>query len=485
MRVLIVTHYFPPETGAPQARLSGLAATWAADGDEVTVLTGMPNHPTGVLPPSYRRAVFRRERTDGYRVIRTWLYATPNERMARKTLGHLSFMASSVLLGWRAAGAADVVVVSSPTFFSILSGWVLARLKRASLVVEVRDLWPAIFVELGVLTNRRVIALLERLELAAYAAADQVVVVSEGFRDDLIRRGVPPEKVHTIRNGVDVRRFAPGPATDEPGQAELRARLGAGPADCLVLYAGTHGISQGLPAVADAAALLDGFPARRGRAGPDRGDWFSKSADVTRADASPGTVRFAFVGDGADKRRLREQVGRRRLGNVALLPGVPSAEMPALLAAADVCLVPLRDVPLFGTFIPSKMFECLAAGKAVVGSVRGEAAQILTEAGAVVVAPEDSAALAAALADLAAAPRRRAQLGQLGRSFVERCYDRAALAREYRKVLDQAAASRRDRFRHGRLPAHRIPLAPSSPGDARWPGPSARRAHGRRPGGQR
>ena len=101
MRVLIVTHYFPPETGAPQARLSGLAATWAADGDEVTVLTGMPNHPTGVLPPAYRRAVLRRERRDGYRVIRTWLYATPNEGIARKTLGHLSFMVSSVILGGR------------------------------------------------------------------------------------------------------------------------------------------------------------------------------------------------------------------------------------------------------------------------------------------------------------------------------------------------------------------------------------------------
>jgi glycosyltransferase involved in cell wall biosynthesis len=467
MRVLIVTHYFPPEAGAPQARLSGLAATWAADGDQVTVLTGMPNHPTGVLPSAYRRAVFRREVMDGYRVIRTWLYATPNEGMARKTLGHLSFMASSVLLGGRAAGPADVVVVSSPTFFSILSGWVLARLKRASLVVEVRDLWPAIFVELGVLTNRRVIGLLERLELAAYAAADQVVVVSDGFRDDLIRRGVPPEKVHTIRNGVDVQRFTPGPATDDHGQAELRARLGAGPDDCLVLYAGTHGISQGLPAVADAAALLDGFPARRGTDGPDPGDWFSRSA-VTPS----GTVRFAFVGDGADKRRLRERVSRHRLGHVKLRPGVPNAEMPALLAAADVCLVPLRDVPLFGTFIPSKMFECLAAGKAVVGSVRGEAAQILTEAGAVVVPPEDSAALAAAIADLAAAPRRRAHLGQLGRSFVERCYDRAALAREYRKVLDQAAASRGDD-------------SPSSPGGTRWPAAPPRRVRGRRLGGQR
>src|SRR5260370_32089789 len=171
MRMLVVPHYFPPEAGAPQARLAALAAAWASGGDTVTVLTGMPTHPTGVLPPEYRRATRRREERDGYRVVRTWLYATPNEGVARKTLSHLSFMVSSVLLGGRACGPADTVVVSSPTFFSVGSAWLLARLKRARLVVEVRDLWPAIFVELGVLTSRRLIGLLEPLGLPAHAAA--------------------------------------------------------------------------------------------------------------------------------------------------------------------------------------------------------------------------------------------------------------------------------------------------------------------------
>ena len=407
MKILIVTHYFPPEIGAPQARLSGLAAAWAADGDEVTVLTGMPNHPTGVIPPQYRRALRRREWRDGYRVVRTWLYATPNEGVARRTLGYLSFMVSSVLLGARASGPADVVLVSSPSFFAIGSAVLLARLKRARLVVEIRDLWPAIFTELGVLTNRRVIAVLERLELAAYAAADEVVVVSDGFRADLIARGVPAAKVHTIRNGVNPVHFDPA----APADRQLRARLGASPGDCLVLYLGTHGISQGLPAVADAAARLPG------------------------GGVQP--IRFAFVGEGADKTRLRDRIAQHRLDNTRMLPSVPHGQVPALLAAADICLVPLRDVPLFSSFIPSKMFECLAAGRPVIGALAGEATQILREAGAVVVPPEDSNALAAAIAELAADPERRQQMARRGRCYVEKYFDRLTLARLYRKLLEQ------------------------------------------------
>ncbi|CAI7976894.1 colanic acid biosynthesis glycosyl transferase WcaI [Frankia sp. Hr75.2] len=403
-RVLLVTHYFPPETGAPQARLSETARAWTADGLDVTVLTGIPNHPTGIVPEAYRRVVRRLEQGDGYRIVRTWLYATPNEGVVRKTLGHLSFMASSVVFGARAAGPADVVVVSSPTFFSLGSAWILARLRRARLVVEVRDLWPAIFVQLGVITSPRIIAALERLELAAYHAADAVVTVTEGFRADITRRGIPAAKVHTIPNGVDLARFRPGVAAP----AGLRERLGAGPDDVVVLYLGAHGISQGLTTIADAAAVV----AERGV-----------------------PVRFAFVGEGADKRRLAAHVAQLGLTNTTLLPGVRRDEVPGLLAAADICLVPLRDVPLFETFIPSKMFEMLAAGRPVIGSVRGEAARILMDAGARVVPPENAIALADAVIEMAGDPDRRAAMGRAGRAHVEAHFDREVLARRYRDLI--------------------------------------------------
>lgn len=414
-RILLLCQYFPPEIGAPQARLSELAREWAADSDDVTVLTGMPNHPNGVVPPGYRGRIRVQEAVDGYRVVRTWLYATPNKGVARKTIGHLSFMVSSLVLGVGPAGNPDVVVVSSPAFFSVFSAWAIARLRRAALVVEVRDLWPAIFVELGVITSPRVIRVLERLELAAYRAAAAIVVVSEGFRDDLLSRGVPASKVHVIPNGADLVRFG-APVVPAIGTAATRAALGAAPDETLVLYLGAHGISHGLEAVADAAAKLNGE-----------------------------RVHFAFVGEGAAKEALEERVRTLGLKNATLLPGVAREQVPGLLDAADICLVPLRDVPLFSSFIPSKMFEYLAASKAVVGSVRGEPARILRDAGALVVEPEDATTLADAIRDLASDPDRRVEMGRRGREFVSEHFDRTVLARRYRGILTGVAKARKGR----------------------------------------
>ncbi len=402
MRVLVVSHYFPPETGAPQARLSELARAWAASGDDVTVLTGLPNPPTGVVPPTYRRRARIEERTDGYRVLRTWLYATPNEGIVKKTFGHLSFMVSAVALGTGRTGPTDVVIVSSPTFFSIFAAWFLARRHRARFVVEVRDLWPAIFVELRVIRGRALIRTLEALELAAYRAADAVVVVSDGFRRDLVRRGVPATKVHVIPNGADLELFG-----EEIADARSsRKQLGAGPDETLVCYLGAHGISQDLDTVVDAAAKLAGEP-----------------------------IHFALIGEGAERNHVAGRVADLGLVNVTMRDGVPRTAVPELLHAADICLVPLRDVPLFSSFIPSKLFEYLAASKAVIGALRGEAADILAAAGGVVVSPGAVGALADAIRDLAETPDRRQAMGRRGRAFVTEHYDRRVQAGIYRRLL--------------------------------------------------
>lgn len=398
LNVCVVCHYFAPEIGAPQARLLEMTTEWVAQGHRVQVVTGFPNHPTGVIHPGYEGRRRMTESVNGVEVLRTWLYATRNEGIVKKTVGHLSFMASSLLLGWRKVRRPDVVVVSSPTFFSIFSAWVLARRFRVPLVVEVRDLWPGIFVELGVLTNRQIIWLLERLELAAYRAAAAVVVVSDGFKDDLVGRGVPAGKVEVITNGVDLDHFLPRSA--DPA---VRRRLGAGPGQPLVVYIGAHGISQGLEIVLDAARAL----------GPK--------------------VAVALVGEGARKPALL--AAAHDLDQVHFFDGVPRDEVSDILAAADILVVPLRDVPLFETFIPSKMFEFLAVERPVIGAVRGEAADILARAGAVVVPPEDGDALAGAIERLIDDPQGAADRAAVGRAFVTEFYDRRMLARRYADLL--------------------------------------------------
>jgi hypothetical protein len=404
MRILIVCHYFAPEVGAPQARLLEMGRAWTRAGHEVTVLTGFPNHPTGVVPPRYRGRLRFKESIDGMRVIRTWLYATPNEGVLRKTLGHLSFMVSSVVLGSTSVGRPDVVVVSSPTFFSVFSAYLIARSKRARFVFEVRDLWPAVFVDLGVLKNPLVIRLLERMELAMYRAADLVVPVTDGFRRAIVDRGVESAKVVTVTNGVDLEQFVPSSSREFAREHGIDDRF-------IVLYLGAHGISHGLDAVLEAAALIQ---------------------EADRAGRSSHPATFVFVGEGARKSGLVARASAMGLENVLFLPAQPKGSVPAIYASADVCLVPLRDVPLFDTFIPSKMFEIMGAGRPIIGAVRGEARDILERSGgAVLVEPEDPGGIAGAVKDLMGDAARRAEMGAAGRRFVETHYSRELLAQRY------------------------------------------------------
>jgi glycosyltransferase involved in cell wall biosynthesis len=398
-----------PEIAAPSVRLHGFGKHWAAGGHHVTVLTGFPNHPTGVIPPEYRGRVVQREWIDGIRVLRNWLYATPNRGFALKTLGHLSFMVTAFAMGLPRLGPVDVVIASSPTFFTAISAWVISRLKRVPMVFEVRDLWPAVFVDLGVLKNPALIKLLEALELFLYRQSAAVVPVTEAFRQAIVNRGIPAEKVHVIPNGADIETYRP----DIDGRS-MRAKLGLDD-KFVVSYMGSHGISHGLSAVLDAAALQR-----------DRSD-----------------ILYLLVGEGAEKEMLQAKRDRLGLENVRMLPHQPPELMPELYAASDVCLVPLRDVPIFETFVPSKLFEILAMGRPIIGSVRGEARSILERSGgALLIPPEDPPSLVAAVDSLRSDPARRLEMGRSGRAFLEANYSHAALAERYLEVLRSITGKR-------------------------------------------
>ena len=412
MKIVYYSHYFTPEIGAPSARIYDFARQWLAMGHAAAVVTCFPNHPAGKLYPGYRSGLRMTENLDGIEVHRHWTYITPNKGFVKKTLGHVSYLPSAMLLSNPRIAAPDVAIGSSPTFFAAMAAANLASRRGIPFVMEVRDLWPAIFVDLGVVRHRSVIRLLERWELSLYRKASKVVTVTDTFRANLIGRGVPAGKVHTIFNGADTDFWQPSPG----GEALRRSLDLAG--KWVVLYAGAHGISQALGKLLDSASMLR-----------DEGD-----------------IRFLFVGDGAEKDMLTRRAQELRLENVRFLEPAGKAQMRDYYSLADVCLVPLRNIPLFDAFIPSKMFEIMAMGRPIVGALRGEAAEILRRSGgAVVVEPEDSGAIAGAIRSLARDREKAGAMGREARRFVEASHSRRALAAEYALVLEDAIARTRRR----------------------------------------
>jgi glycosyltransferase involved in cell wall biosynthesis len=412
VRIALLSHYFWPELGAPSARLLEMGREWVAQGHEVTVVTNFPNHPTGTIPDAYRGRSFQIEHVQGLRVIRCRTYATPNRGIVLRTVGHLVFMVQAVWQATPHLRGTDVLVASSPTLFAVVAAWLLSLRLRIPFVFEVRDLWPAIFADLGVIRSGTLIRALELLELFLYRKSGAVVTVTHAFAADIARRGIPTAKLHVVPNGVDLKAFQPGPP--DPG---LRARLGIGDGigdGLAVLYCGAHGISHALSRVLDVALRL-------------------------RADPR---FHFVFVGEGAEKESLEAKARALALENVTFRDAMPREEVPALYRTADVVLVPLRAVPLFRSFIPSKMFEILACGRPILASLEGEAAEILrASGGALVVPPEDVDALAEALVRLAGDPALRQELASRGRPYVAAHFDRRFLASRYVEVLEAVVRS--------------------------------------------
>jgi glycosyltransferase involved in cell wall biosynthesis len=401
VNIAYVSHYFVPEPAAPAARVHEFARAWVRAGHHVDVVTTFPNHPVGRIPARYHGKAWTTERLDGIRVLRCWLYAVPNRGVGRRGLDHLSFMATSLLFGLPRLERTDVVIASSPTLFSALSAWLISRVQKVPFVMEVRDLWPEAIVDLGLMRrDSPSVRLLQRLANFLYVQAARVVVVTESFADRLAEQGVPRAKLAVIPNGADTHLFTPTMHV-----SAARQTLGLD-GQFVIAYVGSHGLSHGLEVVLDAAAIQ-----------PD--------------------VTYLLVGDGADRDRLVSERDRRQLRNVVMRPSVPKDEVPALYSAADACLVPLRDVPIFDSFVPSKLFEVLAAGRPVIGAVRGEARDILARSGgALLVEPERGDQLASAVDCLRRDPALADRLARSGRAFAQQHYDRDQLAERYLDLLD-------------------------------------------------
>ncbi len=407
MRILHLSQYFPPEAGAVQVRALTIARTLAQAGHRVTVLTEVPNHPSGIVQPGYRRKAWVRQTRDGVDVLHLWVKASPVKNFRARMAFYLSYMLGAIAAGLLARGRVEAVFANSPPLFVAIAGWVISLARRAPFVMEVQDLWPESAVVLGELKNPRFIRLAEWFEMRCYRRARRVVAVTQGIYDRLRARGVPADKLALVPNGSNTDIFRPVP---EEG-ARLRAELGL-EGRFVALYGGIHGLAQGLETVIEAARLL----------------------------ASEPDIQFVFVGEGPKKAELLALKEEYGLDNLRMLPGQPLERMAAYLSMADVALVPLRRLELFQGALPTKMFDAWACRTPTLITVEGEAHRLLEEAGAgVFVEPENPAALAATLRQLKEHPERLAHMGEAGYRAVQERYSLQAAARQIGQILRETA----------------------------------------------
>ncbi|HTI34116.1 MAG TPA: glycosyltransferase family 4 protein [Miltoncostaea sp.] len=403
MRVLYVSQYFVNADQPGGVRHWQHTRALARAGHDVTVVTSYVQHKERAIPERYLGRKMVHEVEDGIDVWRT--YSTPGygRDLRSRISNYGTFAWWSALAGLRTPRP-DVVVASSPSLPSAAAAAALATARRARFVLEVRDLFPDSAIAMGLLTDRRIIAVSRRLERYCYARADRIVALTEGIRDGIVAQGVPPGKVELITNGVDL----------EIADGASPTRAAPVPDDAFVaMYVGAHGTYSSLETVLDAAGRL--------RDDPD--------------------TRVVLVGGGDRKPALVEQARAKGLANVAFVDPVPKREVPAWLARADACLLPYQDNPLFAGALPNKAFDYLGAARPIIASApAGELTHMVERAGCgVAVPPEDGEAMAGAIRALAADPEGARAMGERGRAYALEHYDRTRLAARFVAVVESVA----------------------------------------------
>jgi colanic acid biosynthesis glycosyl transferase WcaI len=396
--------------GAPAARAAELAHHWAETGHDVSVLTGFPNHPTGVVPDEWRPRLWRltyHEKAGRMHVYRTWLWPLPNRKAHERMRNYASFFASAALRGLTLPRP-DVIIGTSPQLLCALAGWWLGFARRMPFVFEVRDLWPESLTAVGVgnensLLHRSLAAIARFL----YERSDHIVVVTPAFKEHLIQRwSVPAERIDVVENGVETDLFAP---QSQDANAALRQRLAAD-GKFLACYVGTLGMAHGLETLLDAA---------------------------TRLQRDNPHVMFIVVGEGAEKERIKSLAHDRGLDNIRFLDQQPRETIPAFISASDVCLVLLKKTDVFKTVIPTKLLEFMSCARPVIIGVDGQARKIVEEAEAgIVIEPENPDALAQAIQQLAANRTLGLEFGRRGREHIVKHLSRRQTAEKYLQVLE-------------------------------------------------
>lgn len=340
MKILFITDNFPPEVNAPATRTYEHAKEWVKLGADVTILTCAPNFPQGLVYDDYKNSFKSTEFIDGIKVIRVWSYITSNAGFLKRTLDYISFAVSASFHGL--FEKFDIIIATSPQFFTTWSGYFLSLVKRKPWVFELRDLWPESIVSVGAMSKGKLYRALEKIELFLYEKADLVIPNTASFKKNLISRGISAEKIQVIENGANLELFDP-----EIKVPELKSKLGFDDRP-LVGYIGTHGMAHGL-------------------------DFIVESISSEKIDF----VNFLFIGDGAEKPKVKALAERYKLENVKFIDPIAKNQIPQYLSIIDISLIPLRKSDTFKTVIPSKIYETCAMHIPILLGVKGEAERLI------------------------------------------------------------------------------------------------------------
>jgi glycosyltransferase involved in cell wall biosynthesis len=347
VHILFLSDNFPPEFNAPASRTFEHCREWVDLGMRVTVITCAPNFPKGEVFNGYQNRLWQREIVDGICVVRVWSYIAANEGHVKRILDYASFMVSSTIAGFFVRNV-DIVIGTSPQFFTVCAAWALSKLKRVPWVFELRDIWPESIVAVGAMKNSFAIRILEKVESFLYLHATSIVVVTNAFKETLIKRGVEDKKIKVITNGIDSNSGIPK-IKDQALVNELNLQ------NCFVAgYIGTLGMAHGLETLLEAAKYIQSNPAGE-------------------------NIRILFLGDGAEKKNLVLSAKSKGLANVLFFDSVQKNEVARYWSILNIAIIHLRKAELFSSVIPSKLFDSMGMGIPILHGVPGESAGIVVK----------------------------------------------------------------------------------------------------------
>ena len=405
MHILFLSDNFPPEINAPASRTYEHCREWVLSKSQVTVITCTPNFPNGKVFDGYQNRLWQSETVDGIHVIRVWSFIAANEGFIWRILDYLSFMVS-VTIAALFVRKVDVVIGTSPQFFTACAAWIIGRAKNVPWVFELRDIWPESIKVVGAMRDSFAIRLLERLELFLYHHATCIITVTHSFKSTLIKRGVDGKKIEVVTNGVDLNHFIPREKDSNlVDQLMLQGKFVVG-------YVGTHGMAHGLETLLDAAQLIQ-----------------NKSDEEN--------ICFLFLGNGAKKSELVREAMMRGLTNVLFLDSTSKTDVTRYWSLLDLSIIHLLKAQLFSSVIPSKLFECMAMGIPILHGVSGESAQIvITEQIGEVFESGNASQLVELLLDLKKDPAKMDRYHRNGIKAAQ-FYNRSYLAKNMLDILNR------------------------------------------------